>query len=51
MNIKKIAKEMESVKLDKYWIDKVRDNKKVTRVPIAVFIEGAIKEKLDRDKK
>ena len=48
MNGEKITKELESVKLDRYWIDKVRENKKATRVPIAAFIEEAIKEKLEK---
>lgn len=51
MSNEKITKELESVKLDSYWIDKVRENKVKTRVPIAAFIEEAIKEKLEKEDK
>lgn len=47
----KIVKELESVKLDKYWIDKVRVEKMRTGVSIARFVEDSIREKLERVKR
>lgn len=42
----------ESVKLKKSKIDKVRENKRVTKVPISGFIEGLIDKALpDKPKK
>lgn len=41
-----IKKEFESVKLSKDLVNKVRDNKVKTGVPIAVFIESAVDDKL-----
>lgn len=44
----KKPKELESVKLPKAYVNKVRKNKKDTGVPIAVFICQAIDEKLKK---
>lgn len=40
----------ESVKLKIATVKKVRDNKKITGIPITVFIETAIDEKLKKQK-
>lgn len=47
----RIIKELESVKLDKYWIDRVREEKLRTGVSIARFVEDSIRERLERIKK
>jgi len=39
----------ENVKLDTALVNKVRANKKKTKVPIGAFIEQAISEKLKKD--
>ncbi len=42
---------LESVKLESSVVDKVRDQKKKTAIPIGKFIEMAILEKLKRKTK
>lgn len=39
---------LESVKINSKSVDRVRENKKKTRIPIAAFIEEAIDEKFKR---
>lgn len=41
---------LESVKVEKKYVDLVRENKKKTYKPIGVFIAEAIEEKLEKDR-
>ena len=43
--------EFESVKINRKIVDKVRENKKKTRIPISAFFEEAANEKLEKEKK
>jgi len=51
MSESKINKQLESVKLDVAIVGRVRDYKLRTGVSISSFIERAIEEKLEREKK
>lgn len=51
MNDNKITKRLESVKLDEEVVIRVRKNKEKTGVSISAFIEMAIEEKLERERK
>ncbi len=42
---------LESVKVEKKYVDLVRENKKNTYKPMGVFIGEAIVEKLEKEKK
>lgn len=46
-----MANKLESVKLSSALVKKVRKNKKETGVPIAIFINQAIEEKLKSNDK
>jgi hypothetical protein len=43
--------EYETIKLSKEIIQRVRDNKKKTHVPISIFFQEAAEEKLQKEKK
>lgn len=51
MSESKINKQLESVKLDVAIVGRVRDYKVWTGVSISSFIERAIEEKLERERK
>jgi len=42
---------LESVKVEKKFVDLVRENKRKTYKPIGVFIGEAIQEKIQKEKK